>query len=853
LNSAITEFHPEPEDILDKLNPGQLAVATIKQGVHVGVAGPGTGKTTAQNACASIKIINGMDPSSIASITFTNKAAEEMRTRLVETIGKDGYRAFVGTFHQLALKKILRVNARNDYFIKGKYPNGFSIIDAADSSVLLDNAYKACSEKVKSLMENAKVDKDTVKTLMSLQKGKGNNSDHFLSHIPGNKYLVSQIVNNEIGDSDGEINTFILNNPESKNVLIYLWWSKYEVLCSGDDVMDFDDILLHSLKLIDYDQSVSKRLASQFLHVQVDEYQDTNEIQFQILRKIIDQQRVKSLLIVGDMRQAIYGFRGADSESMNKVVKYYNAQIIPMDRNYRTTDKSMEAINQFGETMSNQLTDGKLESMSGRVGTSPQVHAFETDVDEAEYIIKDVRKKLESGVPPNEIAVIYRGKAAVKTLKRTLETERIQFETVGDTDFYSMKEVKVTMALMRILVNEDDRYALYKLMDEIKFGTTKEFIRKEANKASLTPMSYLKSVAKGESAKAAKVRDFLNGIEDINCYLPYITPDVLAISHGISEQEYTDKCLTDSAFKLSHDNQVLRFVTDVAPMFSERILEFFNNSISEGFHKTAKTAFLKKNPNATDDEIHEHAMKIVEKRRERVIKLTDILSKTLLDGATYQEAVDELQLLADNTKNNKVGSIFLMTGHASKGLEFEHTYFLGAEQESFFRSENPDDSTIYEEERLFYVGTTRHKESLQITRCNTRFVNGETKYFEPLEMLLRLKGAVDSFDWTIEGKAETQKLTSTQLNKTSSIYIDKSTSTFNSDQNLLAALKRNNRSVEEKHKYQEANNNGDKQSSSESFKQKLITKKNHPQKGSDVRPLDEQTDPSENENLLFNI
>jgi hypothetical protein len=161
-----------------------------------------------------------------------------------------------------------------------------------------------------------------------------------------------------------------------------------------------------------------------------------------------------------------------------------------------------------------------------------------------------------------------------------------------------------------------------------------------------------------------------------------------------------------------------------------------------------------------------------------------------------------------------------------------------------------DDSTIYEEERLFYVGTTRHKESLQITRCNTRFVNGETKFFEPLEMLLRLKGVVDSFDWTIEGKAETQKLNSLKLNKTPSNYIDKSTSSFNSGQKLNAALKRNNRSVVKKDESEDDN----EQSSSDSFKQKLMTKKSHPQtKLDDGESLDNKIDSSENESLLFTL
>jgi DNA helicase-2/ATP-dependent DNA helicase PcrA len=428
-----------------------------------------------------------------------------------------------------------------------------------------------------------------------------------------------------------------------------------------------------------------------------------------------------------------------------------------MDQNYRTTESSIKAINQFGETMSNQLTDGRLEGMSGRVGTIPQVHAFETDYEEATYIIKDIREKLDSGVPPNEIAVIYRGKAASKTLKKMLETEKVQFETVGDVDFYSMKEVKVTMALMRLLINRSDRFALFQIMDEIPVGITKANLGAKASEAKTNPMAFLKSFAINGGVRGNKAKDLLNEIEDMRAYVPFLTDEEMAHSMSITVQQYNHEYSFNTAFRDKANKQIFKFISEVTPMFSDRILTFFDSTISENFQKAAEKLFIKKNKGANDDEVHDHVAKTIEKRRERVTKLCEILSKTIQDGATYQEAVDELLLLADNTKNNKVGSIFLMTGHASKGLEFDHTYFLGAEQGSFFRDENPDESTIHEEERLFYVGTTRHKKSIQITRCNSRFVNGETKYFQPLEMLTRLAGSVENFDWTIDGKAQSEK------------------------------------------------------------------------------------------------
>tara|TARA_B100001245_G_C22893333_1_gene430579 strand:+ start:2242 stop:4464 length:2223 start_codon:yes stop_codon:yes gene_type:complete len=667
-----------------------------------------------------------------------------MRQRFVATVGDEGYKAFIGTFHQFALKKVLRPNLKNAYFNTIGYTNGFSILDASDSKSLIREAFKSFGDEISARLEELSFDEDIFTTTMSLAKAEGLTCDEFGRMHHCNNVSLEDALEDLSEQEKQDVNSA----SRGQNAIVYLWWKAYENLCIQNEVIDFDDILVHASKLLKFDEGVAMRLANQIKHFQVDEYQDTNTVQFEIVKTIVDLQSIRSLLVVGDMRQGIYGFRGADPTSMNKIVDYYNAEVIPMNRNYRTAGLSIEAINQFGKTMANQLTDGELKAMSTFDGPCPVVHRFESDIDEADYIIAEINSKLSNGVPPNEIAVIYRNKSVAKTLKSRLEEGKVQFETVGDVDFYSMKDVKVCMGVFRLLANPNDRFALYQIMDELPIGITKANLSSKASQENISPTKYLRRFSESSSARAHKAKVLVSMLDDMEGYIPSIIDEHMAIFLNLSPQEYHHKISTCSEFRKSVDAYRERFFNDYAPIFKQKVLRFFSDLVAESFNKSAERAFKKKNRNASGEEVSQYIADKLSERLARVDKLIDILNKTISDGAQYKEAVDELILLADNTKNNKQDSIFLMTGHASKGLEFDHTYFLGAEQESFFKLEYPDDESLAEEERLFYVGTTRHKKELGITVCNQRFINGEIKKRSPADMLIRFKGTVNDIDHT---------------------------------------------------------------------------------------------------------
>ena len=734
------------EQILAPLNKQQLKFATIESGVKVVVAGPGTGKTTAQIACASLKILKGMDPSSLALVTFTNKASEEMRDRLVASVGDDAYKAFVGTFHQFAIKQILRPYHKHDYFQSNGYPDGFSIIDKSDSQSLIREAKKGFSEAVQALLETAKVDEDLLKSTMSLNKAQGMNSHDFYSSIQIDSGVKDKILS--ASNSTKLDEEYFRENREARKLLVWSWWEKYETLCVRSEAMDFDDLLVHANKLLENDQGICKRLAARFLHIQVDESQDTSPVQFSMFRKIVDMQKVKSLIPVGDMRQAIYGFRGADADSMNNIVDYYDAEVIPMSENYRTAAASITAINQFGQEMANQLTDGVLEAKSSANGPKPVIHHFQNDDQEAAYIVDNIQKKLASGVKPNEIAVIYRSKSVNKAVKSKLELNKLQYDVVGDVDFYSTKEVKIAMAVLRLLVNENDRFALHKIMDELPIGITKVNLNKKASEFQVSPMAYLKQFAKSGVARSQRASELLDELTAIWDYMPVLTDTELASWAGLDLNHFNHEKLINRNFAAKVEEQSDKFRQEVVPLFQQQISSFFTSKISGSLNDAARKAARKKHPEGSDEEIEVLVAEKMNERTERITKLMEIFGETLKTGVTFAEAVDELTLLADNTKNNKEGSVLLMTGHAAKGLEFQHVYFIGAEQETFFREEHPTESTIAEEERVAYVITTRHKEQLEMSYCDARFVNGKTNFYRPLDFLLRFKGTVEERDHT---------------------------------------------------------------------------------------------------------
>lgn len=271
-------------------------------------------------------------------------------------------------------------------------------------------------------------------------------------------------------------------------------------------------------------------------------------------------------------------------------------------------------------------------------------------------------------------------------------------------------------------------------------------------------MQALKEFASNGSALAHKSKVLLDELDDISFYIPSYSDVELAAYNKLDIMEYRHRLNFDKSFQDTISHQVKQFAHDVAPMFAERIQKFFKEHVLHSFNNDTRKAVIKKYPDASEEEIENLIVEKLQERTDRVTKLTQIFSKTVEGGIPFKDAVDEIMLLADNTKNNKEASVKLMTGHAAKGLEFNKVFFVGAEQETFFRDE-PNEVTMAEEERLLYVGVTRHRDQLIITHCDQRFVNGQFNHYTPLEFLPRFAGTVKSDD-------DYEKKTSSSINET---------------------------------------------------------------------------------------
>lgn len=743
-------------EIIGNLNPEQRKAALHKMGVSAFVAGPGTGKTTAQVACAALKVISGFEPKSIAMITFTNKAASEMQERLVKHIDEDAYRVFVGTFHQLAIKKILRPFIKCEFLANKGFEPGFNIIDKSDSKQLINEAMSSLNESQRNQFDFANVDIKFLQNVMSKYKSLGFDWFDAKNSLTNVSELESFLTDNMpgAGKSDKQIESAFEDNYNARTLLSINWWSLYERQCINNNAMDFDDLMVNAAKLLKAHPELANRLGKSIQHLQIDEYQDTAPVQFEIVKSIIDCQKNKSAIAVGDMRQAIYGFRGADSTSMRKFVDYFNADVHSMNRNYRTAPSSIEAINQFGETMADQLTDGHLIAMSEADSPPPELKHFKTDKEESAFIAQQVKTLLDQGEKPDDIAIIYRAKALARDISAALDSERVQYDIVGDTVFYETKEVKIGIAVLRLFVNENDRFALHTLMTNFPIGISKTRLTKEASNKKCSQMEYLKTLAKTNSAMGKKISRLLNELTDIAHYIPALSDQELAASKNLSMEEFRHRMNFDRQFQELIKQQSAKFSIETAPLFAERIQHFFTNQILHSLNNETRKAIEKSNRNATEEQIEELLIEKLNQRAERVVKLTEIFTKTLETGVTFKDAVDEIMLLADNTKNNKDLSVKLMTGHASKGTEFNHVIFAGASQELFFREDEVDDDKIAEEERNLYVITTRHKKCLTMTHSDSRFLEGQYKHMKPLEMLVRFKGKIKNDSIELEAEQD---------------------------------------------------------------------------------------------------
>jgi len=633
------------------LNETQYQAVTYCDGASVIVAGAGSGKTRVLTYKVAYLIENGFPAYSILALTFTNKAALEMRERIQKIVGeKLANYIWMGTFHSIFLKILQRETNALDF-----KPN-ITIYDTSDSKSLIN-----------SIIKEKKLDEKVYtagSVLNRISKAKN-------SLITPKSYATSEFSKDDFHRGQGEFGNI---------------YATYCARCKAQNAMDFDDILLHTFLLFKNNPEILEKYQNRFSYILVDEYQDTNVAQHQIINLLAAKHN--RICVVGDDAQSIYSFRGAKIDNMLYFQNIYeNCKIFKLEENYRSTQTIVNAANSLIKKNRHQIY--KKIFSNNVVGEKLKLLCCFTDYEEARIIANEIEDAVNQRVELSEIAVMYRTNAQSRAIEQELVKRRLPYRVYGGHSFYTRKEIKDTLAYMRLIVNNLDEVALERIINFPARGIGDKTLEKLLNAAHTTHVPALEIIFK-------------------------IDETTIDLNKGTKEK--------------------LR-------KFGELISSLMIENEQNNAYDTAEKILIDTGIFA------EYANKEIPENRERKENLEELMSaihtfceqKKLFgdENPTLADFLSEVSLMTDqdNEKEKDKQRITLMTIHAAKGLEFKNVYILGLEEELFPSSMCISEIEIEEERRLFYVAITRAKNTCTISYTKNRFRHGQSLMPAPSRFL----------------------------------------------------------------------------------------------------------------------
>ena len=624
--------------IYDSLNKEQREAVFCTEGPLLMLAGAGTGKTRSLTHRIVYMIEEkGVNPWNILAITFTNKAAEEMRERAVSLVGPGSENLWISTFHATC-SRILRRHAD----LLG-YNRSFTIYDASDQKSLMKEVLKSMKIDTKQFPEKA--------VLSAISAAK----DECKSPLD---------YRNDCGDN-------------YRDIRISEIYEEYQKRLKENDAMDFDDLLVKTVELFQAHPDILDYYQERFRYIMVDEYQDTNTVQFMLVKLLASKYR--NLCVVGDDDQSIYRFRGANIFNILNFEKYFpDAHVIRLEQNYRSTQNILNAAN--GVIVNNKGRKEKKLWTENVPGELVHFKQYDTEYDEAEGVVSYINFLAMRGVPYEDMAILYRTNAQSRIFEEKLKQRAIPYAIVRGVSFYDRKEIKDLMAYLKVVDNGNDDLAVKRIINVPKRGIGQTTVDRIQTYAILHQMSFLEAVFRADDIPdigraASKIKKFGEMIRDFRDY---------ALENDISELMLYILDVTGYKKELEAEG------TDEAMSRLEDIDELINDIVY----------FEENNEEPT---------------------LTDFLVEK--DMYTLNAGIDNLE-----ETNNKV---LLMTLHNAKGLEFANV-FLGGMEEGVFPGYGAmisgDETEIEEERRLCYVGITRAKERLYLSAARRRMQRGQAQY-----------------------------------------------------------------------------------------------------------------------------
>ena len=645
-------------DFLKGLNEEQYKAVTAPDGPAMVIAGAGSGKTRVLTYRIVYLLSKGVDPFNILALTFTNKAAREMKERVEGLLNStDARNVWMGTFHSI-FARILRFDGD-----KLGYTSNFTIYDSDDSKRLIR---QIISEKN---LDNKVYNPSFVQSRISMAK--------------------SALVSPEAYKQNAEI---IAADTAAKRPLINEIYSAYNNRLRRANAMDFDDLLFNTYVLFENFEDILYKWQRRFQHILVDEYQDTNHVQYMIVKKLASNN--ENVYVVGDDAQSIYSFRGANIQNiLNFKNDYPDYQLFKLEQNYRSTKTIVEAANKVIANNKEQIkkTVWTHNDEGPKIGL---VHAT-SDTEEGNLVAGAIFEiKMREQLPDSAFAVLYRTNAQSRSIEEALRKRNIPYRIYGGLSFYQRKEIKDLLAYFRLVLNNHDEDALQRAINTPGRGIGKTTMEKIMIAADVSNVPMWEVVSDPErynlkvnGGTAGKLRSFATMIKSFEVVVKnkdaYEAANHIAIASGLVKM-YKEEDTLEASSRLENIEELL-------------------NSIKEFSEKGAEKA-----------------------------------EGDLESQGTFQEFMQNIALLtdADNESEEDKDKVMLMTIHAAKGLEFPYVFIVGLEENLFPSMQSVSSRTDLEEERrLFYVALTRAMKKVTLSYAETRYRYGQLMMGEPSRFL----------------------------------------------------------------------------------------------------------------------
>ena len=627
------------QSYIDQLNEAQRAPVLQKDGPMIVIAGAGSGKTRVLTLRIAYLMHQGVDAFNILSLTFTNKAAREMKNRIAQIVGNsEAKNLWMGTFHSV-FARILRAEA--DHL---GYPSNFSIYDSQDTQRLIGQ-----------IIKELQLDKDVYKPKEVASR---------ISSYKNNLVTVKAYFNDlELQEADAM----------SKRPRIGEIYEHYVERCFKSGAMDFDDLLLKTNELLTRFPDVLAKYQDRFRYILVDEYQDTNNSQYLIVRALSD--RFQNICVVGDDAQSIYAFRGANINNILNFQKDFdNVQLYRLEQNYRSTRNIVEAANTIIDK--NKVKLEKVVWTANDFGPKIRVHRSLTDGEEGRFVASTIfEEKMQNQKNNSDFAILYRTNAQSRAMEDALRKRDIPYRIYGGLSFYQRKEIKDVLSYLRLIINPKDEEALVRVINYPARGIGATTL----DKLTIAANHYKRSIF-----------EVMAHIDKID----------LKITAG-TKNKLTDFVNMVKAFQALEETKDAYEMVEHVVKKTGLVQELRKDTTPEGITRMENI-----------EELLNGIKDFIEGQRE-------------VDGArgALSEFLEDVALATDLDKDTGDDDrVALMTIHLAKGLEFPTVFCVGMEEDLFPSAMSVNTRTELEEERrLFYVALTRAEHQAYLTYAQSRY------------------------------------------------------------------------------------------------------------------------------------